>query len=142
MDGSTLLDRTVPRPVHSATPATAIVTSMDHQAPDEAASTNILLDRGQVALNGALLRRLRQGRLLSQQALAEDCWKRNIRVSLATIKRAESGSAVRFRIAHELARCFGVPVIQIVRAEPYPTPERERPIPVAIRRNRIELVPV
>ncbi|MFK3651493.1 helix-turn-helix domain-containing protein [Lysobacter enzymogenes] len=77
-----------------------------------------LTGRGQVVLDSAELRRLRQSRLLSQQDLAEDCWRRNIRVSVATIKRAESGRAVRFRIAHELARCFGVPVMALVRAAP------------------------
>lgn len=77
-----------------------------------------LRDRGQVALDSALLRQLRRDRLLSQQELADDCWRRNIRVSIATIKRAESGRAVRFRIAHELARCFGIPVMRIVRAAP------------------------
>ncbi|QWP75775.1 helix-turn-helix domain-containing protein [Lysobacter sp. K5869] len=74
--------------------------------------------RGQVVLDSAELRRLRQSRLLSQQDLADDCWRRNIRVSVATIKRAESGRAVRFRIAHELARCFGVPVTALVRIAP------------------------
>lgn len=78
----------------------------------------VLLDRGQVVLDGALLRRLRQARLLSQQDLADECWRRNIRVSIATIKRVEAGRAVRFRIAHELARCFDVPVMQIVRPAP------------------------
>ncbi|GMV30119.1 MAG: hypothetical protein AMXMBFR59_22440 [Rhodanobacteraceae bacterium] len=73
-----------------------------------------LLDRGKVALDERELRRLRHGRLMSQQDLADECWKRNIRVSIATIKRAESGRAVRFRIARELARCFGVPVEQIL----------------------------
>jgi DNA-binding XRE family transcriptional regulator len=73
-------------------------------------------DRGRVALDATALRRLRQSRLMSQQDLADDCWRRNIRVSIATIKRAESGRAVRFRIARELARCFDVPVMRIVRA--------------------------
>ncbi|MGO1002000.1 helix-turn-helix domain-containing protein [Lysobacter sp. CA196] len=86
------------------------VATADHAKP--------LLDRGQVVLDKALLRRLRQSRLLSQQDLADDCWRRNIRVSIATIKRAESGRAVRFRIAHELARCFDVPVMRIVRTPP------------------------
>ena len=88
--------------------------------PDAAAADHAkpLLDRGQVVLDSELLRRLRQSRLLSQQDLADDCWRRNIRVSIATIKRAESGRAVRFRIAHELARCFDVPVTRIVRAAP------------------------
>jgi len=53
---------------------------------------------------------LRQERLLSQQELADDCWRRNIQLSLTTIKRAEIGRQVRFRIAREFARCFSVAV--------------------------------
>lgn len=69
---------------------------------------------GRLRLHAATLRRLRNARLLSQQDLADDCWRRNIRVSIATIKRAESGHAVRFRIARELARCFDVPVDRLL----------------------------
>lgn len=72
---------------------------------------------GRVMLDNALLRHLRRLRLLSQQDLADECWRRNIRVSIATIKRAESGHAVRYRIAHELARCFDVPVMSILHAD-------------------------
>lgn len=75
------------------------------------------LHRGQVLLDSALLRRLRQDRLMSQQDLADDCWRRNIQLSLTTIKRAEAGRAVRFRIAREFARCFDVQVTRILRTE-------------------------
>lgn len=75
------------------------------------------LHRGHVLLDSVLLRRLRQGRLMSQQDLADDCWRRNIQLSLTTIKRAEAGRAVRFRIAREFARCFDVQVTRILRAE-------------------------
>lgn len=75
------------------------------------------LHRGHVMLDSALIRRLRQARLMSQQDLAEDCWRRNIQLSLTTIKRAEAGRAVRFRIAREFARCFDVPVTKIVSTE-------------------------
>lgn len=75
------------------------------------------LHRGHVLLDNALLRHLRQARCMSQQDLADDCWRRNIPLSLTTIKRAELGRAVRFRIAREFARCFGVLVTQIVRVE-------------------------
>lgn len=75
------------------------------------------LHRGHVLLDNALLRQLRQARCMSQQDLADDCWRRNIPLSLTTIKRAELGRAVRFRIAREFARCFDVLVTQIVRAE-------------------------
>ncbi|MDQ3287355.1 MAG: helix-turn-helix domain-containing protein [Pseudomonadota bacterium] len=76
-----------------------------------------LLHRGHVMLDSALLRDLRQARLMSQQDLAEDCWRRNIQLSLTTIKRAETGRAVRFRVAREFARCFEVSVMRIVRTE-------------------------
>ena len=73
------------------------------------------LHRGHVMLDSTLIRRLRQSRLMSQQELADDCWNRNIPLSLTTIKRAELGHAVRFRIAREFARCFAVPVMELVR---------------------------
>lgn len=88
----------------------------DGIAPPKCVTGGADLQYGRVFLNSATLRSLRQSRLLSQQDLADDCWRRNIRVSIATIKRAESGRAVRYRIARELARCFEVPVINIIRA--------------------------
>lgn len=75
------------------------------------------LHRGHVLLDSTLLRRLRQDKLMSQQDLADDCWRRNIQLSLTTIKRAEAGRAVRFRIAREFARCFDVQVTRLLRAE-------------------------
>lgn len=71
---------------------------------------------GRLTLDADALRALRNARLLSQQDLADECWRRNIRVSIATIKRAESGHAVRFRIVRELARCFDVPVARLMAA--------------------------
>jgi ribosome-binding protein aMBF1 (putative translation factor) len=90
------------------------------QVPDRAPArsggdADALQPQGRIVLDCDRLRRLRQDRLMSQQDLANDCWRRNIRVSIATIKRAESGRAVRFRIARELARCFEVPVAMLVR---------------------------
>ncbi len=75
------------------------------------------LHRGYVMLDSAFLRQLRQTRLMSQQDLADDCWRRNIQLSLTTIKRAEAGRVVRFRIAREFARCFDVPVTKIACME-------------------------
>jgi transcriptional regulator with XRE-family HTH domain len=71
--------------------------------------------KGWIHLDGDILRRLRLSRYMSQQDLANDCRHRDIRVSIATIKRAECGHPVRFRIARELSRCFGVPVEQLLR---------------------------
>ncbi len=68
-------------------------------------------------LDCALLRQLRQARLMSQQDLTDDCWRRNIQLSLTTIKCAEAGYALRFRIAREFARCFDVSVTKIARMD-------------------------
>ncbi len=70
---------------------------------------------GAVLLNPATLRRLRQGKLLSQQELADALSRVHIQVSIATIKRVETGHAVRFRIARELARYFGVAFDDLLR---------------------------
>jgi hypothetical protein len=74
------------------------------------------LHRGQVLFDTALLRQLRQARCMSQKGLADDCWRRNIPLSLTIIKRAELVRTVRFRIAREFARCFDVLVTRIVHA--------------------------
>ena len=86
-------------------------------AKSSAAAQSLLatMRKGWIQLDGDTLRRLRLSRCMSQQDLANDCWHRDIRVSIATIKRAECGHPVRFRIARELARCFEVPVEQLLR---------------------------
>lgn len=68
--------------------------------------------KGKVRINPSTLRLLREQRLLSQQDLADEC---NYRVSIATIKRAETGHDVRFRICRELARYFGVSIDHLLR---------------------------
>jgi len=74
----------------------------------KAAAKRPRADRGGVVLSREKLRALRHRRLMSQQDLANDCWRRNIQLSIATIKRAECGLAVRFRVVREFARCFEV----------------------------------
>lgn len=64
--------------------------------------------KGQVVLSKSTLCRLREVRCMSQEELVHDFERRNIRVSMATIKRAETGHAVRYRIVRELARYYGV----------------------------------
>jgi hypothetical protein len=66
--------------------------------------------KGRVFLRPEVLRFLRLQKLLSQQDMADDCWRRNFRLSIATIKRSEGGEAVRYRTAREFARYFCVPV--------------------------------
>lgn len=103
---------TLPARARVQTPAspTRAAAGRDGMAGDDGAAS---LQRGYVSLDAALLRSLRQARMFSQQDLADDCWRRNIRLSLTTIKRAEAGRAVRFRIAREFARCFELPVAHI-----------------------------
>jgi hypothetical protein len=104
------------RPNHSGHSAQAV---QPHPHPLQAAPTDshvLPIDSGRIVLDAAALKRLRMSRLMSQQDLADDCWRRNIQISLTTIKRAEGGRAVRFRIAREFARCFGVPVTSLVEA--------------------------
>ena len=74
--------------------------------------------RGRVCLNVYALKTLRAARLQSQDEMANACFDGRFRVSIATLKRAEAGKPVMFRIARELARYFGVPVQLIVQAGP------------------------
>jgi hypothetical protein len=71
--------------------------------------------KGSVLLDAAVLRGLRESRMLSQQEMADLFDLRNIRIAVATIKRAETGHAVRYRIAREFARFFGVPVETLLK---------------------------
>jgi hypothetical protein len=70
---------------------------------------------GKVRMNPVTLRGLREARYLSQQELVNDFERGNFRVSIATIKRAETGHDVRFRICRELARYFGVSFEDLLR---------------------------
>jgi hypothetical protein len=113
-------DSTVPHAPIADTPLPAVFAfEADLAFPTEpsagAESLLATMRKGWIQLDGDILRRLRLSRYMSQQDLANDCWHRDIRVSIATIKRAECGHPVRFRIARELARCFGVPVEQLLR---------------------------
>ena len=87
----------------------------DARAASEQDALYAAMRKGFVELDGDALRRLRLSRFLSQQDLANDFWHRDFRVSIATIKRAECGHPVRFRIARELARYFDAPILQLVR---------------------------
>lgn len=71
--------------------------------------------KGSMLLDADVLRELRESRMLSQQEMADLFDLRNIRISIATIKRAETGHAVRYRIAREYARFFGVPVETLLK---------------------------
>ena len=60
----------------------------------------------------------RSEKLQTQEEMAECCQQGRFRVSIASIKRAEIGRPVLFRVARELARYFNVPVERIVQMRP------------------------
>jgi predicted ATPase/transcriptional regulator with XRE-family HTH domain len=62
---------------------------------------------GRITLDAALLKSLRKSRALTQEALAELCFARQLPVSIASIKRAETGKAVLYRTARHLASILG-----------------------------------
>ncbi|MFL6709413.1 MAG: helix-turn-helix domain-containing protein [Massilia sp.] len=62
--------------------------------------------------------RLRLG--LSQEALAEYCSGRRLCVSIASIKRAESGRPILYRTARHLALAYEVPLDALVSDRPLP----------------------
>lgn len=71
--------------------------------------------KGAVLLDADVLRELRESRMLSQEEMANLFEVRNIRISIATIKRAETWHPTRYRIAREFARYFGVPVEALLK---------------------------
>jgi transcriptional regulator with XRE-family HTH domain len=72
--------------------------------------------RGSIQLDASRLRQLRRSLMLSQRDLADEFGRRDIQVSIATIKRAEAGQAVRYRIAREIARYFNLPASELAHA--------------------------
>ncbi|MBI6852846.1 AAA family ATPase [Pseudomonas cichorii] len=65
---------------------------------------------GRVLLDAGLLKGLRKQRGLSQETLAEACLNRHLCVSIASIKRAETGKPVLYRTARHLATAFQIDV--------------------------------
>jgi transcriptional regulator with XRE-family HTH domain/tetratricopeptide (TPR) repeat protein len=63
---------------------------------------------GRVLLDASLLKKLRKARGLSQEALAELCFHQQLCVSIASIKRAETGKVVLYRTARHLAQVYEV----------------------------------
>jgi transcriptional regulator with XRE-family HTH domain/tetratricopeptide (TPR) repeat protein len=69
---------------------------------------------GRILLDATLLKQLRKRRGLSQEALAELCFSQQLCVSIASIKRAETGNVVLYRTARHLAQVYGVPLQQLL----------------------------
>lgn len=80
---------------------------------------------GKVFLNAESLKALRKQRGLSQEALAQLCLEHRLCVSIASIKRAETGKAVLYRTASHLARVYTSDLQELISrpaADPTPIP--------------------
>ncbi|MGF1726870.1 AAA family ATPase [Photobacterium nomapromontoriensis] len=69
---------------------------------------------GKQILNSYLLKQLRRQHGLSQEALADACERKSLRVSIATIKRAETAKAVTYRTLRNLAEFYAVPANDLI----------------------------
>lgn len=65
-------------------------------------------------LDAAELKRLRKGQGLSQEELARVCFDQRLCVSIASIKRAETGKPVLYRTARHLAEVYRVDVARLL----------------------------
>lgn len=63
---------------------------------------------GRIKLSDATLKALRQRKGLSQEALADECLRSGIHLSISTIKRAESGKSIIYRSAKGFADFYHV----------------------------------
>ncbi|WP_341501438.1 helix-turn-helix transcriptional regulator [Gallaecimonas sp. GXIMD4217] len=81
--------------------------------------------KGTQEVNVGLLKSLRRQNCLSQEDLYHACRKRSLRLSLATIKRAEAGRNVSYRTIRELAAFYAVPLQLLVKPGPLERNERE-----------------
>ncbi len=71
---------------------------------------------GKVLLNQERLKALRKQRGLSQDALAQLCLANRLCVSIASIKRAETGKPVLYRTASHLARVYASDLDELIAA--------------------------
>lgn len=84
---------------------------------------------GRVRLSGERLRALRNRSGLSQDALALACFERQLCVSIASVKRAETGKSVLLRTARHLAAFHGVALAEILVDGPGGDEAEERGLP-------------
>lgn len=69
---------------------------------------------GRLKLDVKVLKTLRRSKGLSQEAMARDCFNSGCAVSLATLKRAESGKSVLYRTAHNIAKYYSVQLPELM----------------------------
>lgn len=85
---------------------------------------------GRIKLNIARLKEKRKHLGLSQEALALHSFELKIYLSVASIKRAESGKAVLYRTAKQFARLYDIAVEELIIAA-FTAPDRVASLPLA-----------
>jgi hypothetical protein len=91
--------------------------------------------KGSTKLNSDIIKSLRLNMFLSQNSLANKSLESGCSLSLATIKRAESGKNVSFRTVINYATFFDVEKKVILATNK----DRSRPIEYQISRNNIDI---
>lgn len=76
--------------------------------------TAVTVQDGRVLLDAGVLKGLRKTQGFSQETLADACLDRRLCVSVASIKRAETGKPVLYRTARHLASMFGVEIDALI----------------------------
>jgi tetratricopeptide (TPR) repeat protein/transcriptional regulator with XRE-family HTH domain len=76
--------------------------------------TAVTVQDGRVLLDPGVLKGLRKTQGFSQETLADACLDRRLCVSVASIKRAETGKPVLYRTARHLANMFGVDIDALI----------------------------
>ncbi|EKE75145.1 XRE family transcriptional regulator [Gallaecimonas xiamenensis] len=66
--------------------------------------------KGTQRLDAARLKALRDAKCISQEDLSHACQAKHLRLSLATIKRAEAGRPVSYRTIREFSAFYAVPL--------------------------------
>lgn len=75
-----------------------------------------LIMSGRVSLKREMLIRLRREKGLSQELLAVSCAEQRLSVSIASIKRAETGKNVLYRTARHIALFFAVDLQDLIQS--------------------------
>jgi transcriptional regulator with XRE-family HTH domain len=92
---------------------------------------------GKLTLSPARLKSLRRAWGMSQESLAQLCVDKHLSISIASIKRAETGKPVLYRTARNIAQLYQVELASLVPAPP-PAPETQLPLLGVERRRRAD----
>lgn len=72
---------------------------------------------GRVVLKRDVLIKLRREKGLSQALMATQCAEQQLRVSIASIKRAETGKNILYRTARDIAQFFAVDIGDLIQID-------------------------